>query len=109
VGRHDYVEVLAREDVPELASLLLQPRNGLGISDLSLAVRDLPDERRVLGCKCVHLRIEAATLRNLTVHGKRHQAADPGDEHDGKPAQRDRTVERRTWIGTDETILSGAG
>jgi hypothetical protein len=101
--------VLAGEDVPELASLLLQPRDGLGVGDLSLAVRDLPDEGRVLSCKRVHLRIEAAALGNLTVHGERHQAADSGDEHDGKPAQRDRTVERRTWTGTDETILSGAG
>jgi hypothetical protein len=101
--------MLAREDIPELSRLLLEPGDGLGVGDLALAVGDLPGERGVLRCKRAHLGVEVAALRHLTVDGECNQAADPRDEHDGNPPQRDRTVERRTLTGTDDEVLSGAG
>lgn len=106
---HDHVEMLAGEDVPELACLLLEPGDRLRVGDLPLAVGDLPDERGVLRGKRVHLGVQIAALRHLTVHGESDEPADPRDEHDGNPPQRYRTVERRTLTGTDDVVLSGAG
>lgn len=78
--------MLAGEDVPELAGLLLEPGDGLSIRDLALPVRDLADERRVLGCERAHLGVEVAALRHLTVHGECDQSANAGDEHDRNAA-----------------------
>ena len=95
-GRHNDVQVLAGEDVSELASLLLEPRDGLRVGDLALAIGYLLRQRRVARDKRAHLGVEVPALRDLTVDRERHEPADPRDEHDGNPSQRDGAVERRT-------------
>ena len=97
--------MLAGEDVPELTRLLLKPRDGLRIGDPALTVGDLLLQRRILGRERAHLCVEMTALRDLSVHGECDQSADPGDEHDCNPAQRDRAVDRRTWGGTDGSVL----
>ena len=100
--------MLAGEDVPELAGLLLEPGDRLRIGDLALPVRDLVLERRVLRRQGSHLRVEVAALRDLTVDGKGDETADPGDEHDREPAQGQRTVDAWTLGGTDGATLCSA-
>jgi hypothetical protein len=102
---NDHVEVLAGEDVPELPRLLLQPGNRLRIGDLPLPIRDLLRQRRILGCECVDLGVEVPRLRHLSVHREGNQSADPGNEHDCNPAQRDWAVDGWTWGATDGSVL----
>jgi len=100
--------VLAGEDVPELAGLLLEPRDRLGVGDLSLPIRDLVLERRVLVCERAHPGVEVAALRHLPVDRERDQTADPGDERDGEAAQGQRTVDAGASGGRDGATLSTA-
>ena len=44
-------------------------------------------------------------LRHLSVHRECHQPADPRDEHDCNPAQRDWALGAWAWGGTDGEIL----
>jgi hypothetical protein len=97
--------MLAREDVSELARLLLQPGNGLCVGDLALPIRDLLRQCRVLGPKRVDLGVEMPRLRHLPVDRECDQSADPGNEHDCNPAQRDWAVNGRTWGATDGAVL----
>lgn len=97
--------MLSREYVAQLAGLLLEPGHRLRIRDLALPVGDLLGERRVLSGQRRHLRVEVPALRHLPVDGKRDKTADSGDEHDGNPAQRDRTVKCRTLSWTDDAFL----
>lgn len=97
--------MLAGEDVAELARLLFEPRDRLRIGDLALPIGDLLFERGVLRRERSDLRVQVAALRDLSVHRERDQPANPRDEHDGNAAQRDGTVERGTWSGTDDAFL----
>lgn len=103
--RHDDVELLSREDVPELARLLFEPGDRLSIGDLPFALGDLLRERRVLRGESAHLGVEVPRLSHLSVYGKCNQPADPRDEDDRDPANRDRAVVAWTWSGTDDTNL----
>ena len=107
---NDHVELLSREDVAELARLLFKPGDGLSVGNLPFSFGDLLGQRRVLRGEGAHLGVEMTRLGHLSVHGECNQAADPRDEHDRYPAQRDRAVGAWTWSGTDGTILlPGAG
>src|ERR1035438_7053204 len=103
--RNDDVELLAREDVAKLARLLFEPGDGLSVGNLPFAIGDLLGQRHVLGGERAHLGVEMTRLGDLSIHGKCNQAADPRDEHDCDPAQRDRAFGAWTWSGTDGTIL----
>ena len=85
--------------------LLLEPGDRLRIGDLLFVIGDLLRQRRILGCERCHLGVEMTALGHLPVDRERHQPADPRDQDNCNPAQRDRAVGAWTWGETDGAIL----
>lgn len=99
----DLVDLLAGEHVPELARLLLQPGDRLRVDDLALVIADALRQRRVLLLQLPHLRVDAAALGDLAVHGERDDATD--DRDDGEPETAKRRRSARRGAATDGANL----